>query len=173
MSNAVIRHKRRNLGTGASIPAPAGQDQTSAAAGDAVWPTTRARRAVIYGTLAVVYAVTTAWVSWPVPIHLSDGLVGGGDATVNTWGYWWGQFALAHGMFPLVTSYQFHPLVLGSSAMTPLVSYQLFFWIPLHLAFGTEAAVNLLILTGFVLSGVGAFALIRYETGSPVAAFVD
>ena len=46
---------------------------------------------------------------WPLPLVFSSDLLGGGDAYVFTWNFWWFHKALAAGHNPFVTNFLFHP----------------------------------------------------------------
>ncbi|HVO69987.1 MAG TPA: hypothetical protein VMT24_08080, partial [Aggregatilineaceae bacterium] len=73
------------------------------------------------------------------------------------WNYWWIGFALGHGQSPLWTNYVFYPHVSNLSIHTLAA-----IWYPVYLLVnplaGRIAALNLMVILGFSLSGLAMFA---------------
>jgi len=118
-----------------------------------------------YTLLSVVFTYPVAFSADKIP---GDG----GDAYQFLWFFWWFKEALTNlGVNPFSTSQIFYPsgTNLIFSTVTPLNSL---ISIPLQSTFGLVAAYNIIWLASFVLSGFGAFLLVRYLTKDPKAAFI-
>jgi hypothetical protein len=102
-----------------------------------------------------------------------DGVPDFGDPLFSTWRMGWVFRQLGGDPRPLFDANTFHPtpltLTLSDAMLLPSISAS-----PL-LATGMApiVAYNVLMLSGFLLSGIAAYLLVRRITGSPLAAFVS
>jgi hypothetical protein len=132
-------------------------------------PDTRPREA---WTAALIYSLVTISFFYAVIPHLSTRLIGPpGDNMQHLWDIWWARTALHHRLdflhatsiyWPGGFNLLFHPfstynLLVASTVARPL---------PPVLAY------NLLILSTFVLAGLGAFLLIRHFVNNTAAALL-
>ncbi len=131
-------------------------------------------RSPVQSTIAVLlYALITVIFFYPVLSDISLALIGPTEDNVKyLWNMWWGERYFA-GLEPSLTYSQdiFYPE--GSSLVFNDYSW---YNLGLSLILGTfvndTTIYNLLILHTFVLSGLGAFMLVRYLTGSFWAALL-
>jgi hypothetical protein len=114
----------------------------------------------------------TALYWWPMLADPDQVWAVGRDFFQNTWNLWWVDSAYENGQAyyqtdrlfaPTGTSLAFHTISFTNS-MPGLLLQQ-----SLGLSLGTTFVV--LFLSAFVLSGLGGWALVRYMTGAPLAAF--
>lgn len=138
-------------------------------------PAPESPRTVLRPLLPVVlgYVLLTLLLTWPLVTQFTTAVPGvPGDTNVFLWNAWWVDHALTRaGTNPFHTDYIFHPqgvsLVFHSlTFLNSLVS------IPLRRLFGPIAAHNLIVVAGFVLSGCGAYLLIRHLTRHEIASFI-
>ncbi len=122
---------------------------------------------VVAPTIAsLAYLAYAIWLTWPMPTHLTDAVWGpGGDVVGNLTGY----RELAQHAFPFLpgriesfaapegldVNYPFHVATWPSSLLMYLGS----------LVFGAVVTMNLLVLSGFVLTGTATMLLVRRQTG--------
>lgn len=122
---------------------------------------------------ALAYAVLTVFMTWPIVANLATEVPGGGDAWQHIWNLWWVKHALLtlhtnpyHTdllYYPGGVNLYFHTLVLTAGLTA----------IPLQvLGLNLITSYNLILLSTYVLAGLGAYLLCRYLTGNPWASFV-
>jgi hypothetical protein len=122
---------------------------------------------------ALAYAVLTVFMTWPIVANLATEVPGGGDAWQHIWNLWWVKHALLtlhtnpyHTdllYYPGGVNLYFHTLVLTAGLTA----------IPLQvLGLNLITNYNLILLSTYVLAGLGAYLLCRYLTGNPWASFV-
>lgn len=125
------------------------------------------RRAILEGVLVVTGAVAFVCVLFlPVVVHLGSTIVGspGSDSTGSVWWFW---RALHEGGFHLLGTVH-HTLTgapFGWDEGNGLNAQWLLPYYPTYLVakiVGEVAAYNLAVLSGYVLSGVAMYALVRY-----------
>lgn len=109
------------------------------------------------------YFVLALALTWPLPLHLLDHVVGiDVDEGIFVWNLWWLRFAIfSLGVSPFFTDYIFSPV--GVS----LVYYTLTFVngllsLPLQPFIGPVGATNVLLLLSLTGNGIAAFLLCRY-----------
>jgi len=114
----------------------------------------------------------TAFYFWPMILDPNNVWAVGRDFFQNSWNLWWVNSAYENGQAfyqtdrlfaPTGTSLAFHTLSFTNS-MPGLLLQQ-----SLNLSLGATHTV--LFLSAFVLSGLGGWALVRYLTAAPLAAF--
>jgi hypothetical protein len=118
----------------------------------------------------VLLFVITILYSYPVPLHLSDKLIGGG---ADAWQFPWNNYTFRHqvmaGENPYYTDIIFAPV--GSSlALHSYTEFNSAFSLLLSPFFNDVAQTNLMILLSTFLTAVGTFLLVRHVTKSSVAA---
>ncbi len=107
------------------------------------------------------YALLAVVVTWPLALHLDSALPGEGtDSWQYLWNFWWFDQAAFHGKSLYFTQAQYYPQ--GTSllfhTLSPLNSV---LGLPGRLLGGYLAAYNLVVFLSTVLSGYGAFLLVR------------
>lgn len=121
----------------------------------------------------LAYAVLTVFMTWPIAANLATEVPGGGDAWQHIWNLWWVKQALLtlhtnpyHTdllYYPGGVNLYFHTLVLTAGLTA----------IPLQLlGLNLITSYNLILLSTYVLAGLGAYLLCRYLTGNSWASFV-
>ena len=121
----------------------------------------------------LAYAALTVFMTWPIAANLASEVPGGGDAWQNIWNLWWVKHALLtlH-TNPYHTDLLYYPdganLYLHTLALTAGLTA-----IPLQLlGLNLIASYNLILLSTYMLAGLGAYLLCRYLTGNSWASFV-
>ena len=121
------------------------------------------------------YVCVAVLFSWPLPLHLTDGLLGGpsGDTGVYVWNLWLFRHEIvAHHTFPFFTLEILSlmppvPLALHNyTTFANMVAY------PLLPALGTVATFNVLTIGSAVATAHAMFVLARFRTGDPGAAWI-
>lgn len=121
------------------------------------------------------YVCVAVLFSWPLPLHLTDALLGGpsGDTGVYVWNLWLFRHEIvAHHTFPFFT-----PEILSLMPPVPLAlhNYTTFANIvafPLLPVLGTVATFNVLTIGSAVVTAHAMFVLARFRTGDPGAAWI-
>jgi hypothetical protein len=106
------------------------------------------------------------------PVFFSKMVPGEADVHFYLWDLWWFKKSFMDLSSPYFTPYLFYPngVNLAFSAITPfngMVS------VPLQLIFGLTRTYTILWLASFIISGYGAFLLVKYLTKNSKAAFVS
>jgi hypothetical protein len=117
------------------------------------------------------YVVLTIVLTYPVAFHVSDKLPGGGgDAWQFLWTFWWYKHALLDlHTSPFNSALLFYPQGIDFTQITTSNSL---LSIPLQQLFGLTAAYNILWLSTFVFSGIGAFLLSHHFIKTDWAPFI-
>lgn len=119
----------------------------------------------------IFYCVLTLIFTYPIILHLSTRVIGGGDAYMFLWDIWWFKYAIftLH-TNPLINNTIYYPMhnipMVWSTPVNELGS------IPFQFMFGNLITYNLLILTHFVLSGLFAFIFLRKFIKDDLPAFI-
>jgi hypothetical protein len=123
--------------------------------------------------VALVYALLTILMTWPVVLRLNTHFVGqSSDVWLNPWATWWTEQVLSTGQnlyqtdrlfYPHGVSLAFHSFSHVNTALTLLFR-------PL---FGDLGAHNVTVLLAHALSGYAMFCLVRYLTRSSAGAFLS
>lgn len=123
--------------------------------------------------ITLSYGVFAVIITWPAAAEFDRVIIGASrDGPMFLWNIWWAPQALVRGENPFWTNHLFHPegvsRVIDTHCVLPaLLSAPLQKWL------GLIPAYNLLILSTFVLSGIGA-ALLAFELSRDrSAAFVS
>jgi len=121
----------------------------------------------------IAYSLLTILLTYPIAFQLTTHLPGdGGDTNIFVWNLWWIKKALTElHTNPYWTDYLYYPEG-ASLVLHNLVLFNGLLGIPLQMFIGLIAGINLLVLLAFVLSGYGAYLLIRYLVASRVSAFI-
>jgi len=122
------------------------------------------------GAVAIYSLVTIAFF-YPVIPHLCSQLIGPAeDNMANLWGMWWTKQAYQGRMAYMHPTYIFYPegasLLFALTVYNPIVAFLAGAFLP------PVVVYNLLTLSTFVFSGVGAFLLIRHFTDQTAAALL-
>jgi hypothetical protein len=126
-----------------------------------------------HSAVLAAYAFLTILLTYPIGFQLSTHLPGdGGDSNIFVWNLWWIKKAITElHSNPFWTDYIFYPegVSLVFHTLTP---FNGLLGIPLQAFVSLVAANNLIILLSFVLSGYGAYLLIRYLVADRLSAFL-
>ena len=121
---------------------------------------------LVLGFTALVAALT-----WPQIVRL-DSVADLGDPLFSTWRIAWVSHQLPRNPLALFDTNQFYPerltLTYSDSLVVPALMSAPLFWVGVH----PVVIYNLLLLSGFVLSGVTMFLLVRALTGRADAASI-
>jgi hypothetical protein len=127
-----------------------------------------ARGSLITAALAAI----VVFVTWPQAARLATGVNDFGDPLLNTWILAWVAHAAVTRPAGLFDANIFHPeagtLAYSEPLLLPALAVAPFNW----LGGDPILAHNVLLLGGYVLSGLAVFVLVRSLTGSDAAAFV-
>ena len=134
----------------------------------ALFKTTTARE---FALLVVGFSALTIALTWPQIARL-DSVADLGDPLFSIWRIAWISHQLPRHPLALFDTNQFYPepltLTYSDSLVVPALMSAPFFWIGVH----PVVVYNLLLLSGFVLSGVTMFLLVRALTGRADAAMI-
>ncbi|HVO42779.1 MAG TPA: hypothetical protein VMT34_09155 [Aggregatilineales bacterium] len=114
----------------------------------------------------IVYTSAALFITWPLAIHLTTHVAGGGfgDSFEYVRLGWWGSYALTHSLNPFYQSLLSYPDGFFSTTqwMQPLI-----YWPTALLGFffSPATAFNLWLLLEIILSGLAAYALCRDVIG--------
>lgn len=120
------------------------------------------RRAIRAVAVTVFFALLTVIVTWPGVCHLTTRLIGSSeDGYMCLWNLWWVDHALT-----ALHANPFHTELLFCPTGTHLYWHDLGFLlglatIPLTRLSGLIGAFNLIVMSGFLLGGLGAYLLAR------------
>ena len=130
------------------------------------------RESAIVSAIHVLLAVIA---TYPLILHFTSGVAGGGDAIQNLWNLWWVREAVSHGnLFPFWTPVLYHPTGVSLAFHTlGLLQGWLGALLQLGLGFQLATSYNLITLATFVFTGLTTYLLVRHLTGSPTAAFTS
>lgn len=127
----------------------------------------------IYTTLIVFLVLLSVAITFPQAWHLLTGVNDFGDPLLNSWALSWGTHALVTSPTALLDGNMFfperHTLALSETLLFPSLLV-----LPAKLAGLNPVGLhNLTLLSGYVLSGVTMFALVRHLTQDDRAALVS
>jgi hypothetical protein len=125
-------------------------------------------------TLVILFYIFLAVaLTWPMVAQLTTHVpAGDDDLWQNYWNFWWWKSALVEqGQSPYKTDLLFHPNGAALGLHTHSEANQLML-LPVNVALGVPAALNLSFFLGFVLAAFGAWLLAREYTQRPEAAFI-
>ncbi|MBN2432172.1 MAG: hypothetical protein JXQ27_11895 [Acidobacteria bacterium] len=107
------------------------------------------------------YLVLAVLSTYPAVVHLSDRLIGAGDASLFTWNMWWLKYSLVSLIHPFCHNFVYFPAGLCNYLHTWNLPVTLAS-IPLQPFLSLVTVYNLSALLSFVLAGLGMFRLGRY-----------
>ncbi|MCX6028213.1 MAG: hypothetical protein NT169_02780 [Chloroflexi bacterium] len=119
------------------------------------------RSSFIIGPL-LAYVLLSLLLTWPLATHFATHVPGDGiDDPSLAWNLWWVKHALVdQPQNPFACNWQFWPVGINLAFYT-LTILNGALSVPLQAVFGIIPAYNLLLLSSFVLSGVGGYLLCR------------
>lgn len=121
---------------------------------------------------AVFFLCATVLFTWPIAVHLSNGLGDVWDAKLNAWIFHWDFHQTFRDPARLFDANIFYPGKYALAFSENLFGVSLFGF-PLYAAgVSTLTAYNFLFLLGMFLSAISAWALARYVTGDPAASLL-
>jgi hypothetical protein len=130
------------------------------------------RRLLRVGVLMLAYTALVVAMTWPQVVQL-DAIPDEGDPLLSTWRMSWVAHQLPRDPLHLFDGNIFHPekltLTYSDSHLLPSLMAAPLIWLGVHQIY----AYNLLLLSGFVLSGVTMFMLVEALTGRREAALVS
>jgi hypothetical protein len=131
------------------------------------------RRLLLVFAVTLLFAALTAVMTFPQVRHLDSGVSPDiGDPLLSTWRLSWVAHQITRDPIHLFDANIFHPtrraFAFSDSMLVPALMGTPLIW----LGVPQLVAYNLLFLSGFALSGVGMFVLVRSLTGSVGAALV-
>ena len=120
-------------------------------------------RAWRHGWALGLYLVGSLLLTWPLAAHFTTHVAGDGiDDPALAWNLWWAKFQLVDRLQPNLfhVGWMFHPIDINLAfyTLTPLNGL---LSIPLQTGLSLVPAVNLLLLSSFVLGGYGTFLLVQ------------
>jgi hypothetical protein len=131
----------------------------------------RKTTARVLALLVLGFSALTMALTWPQIVRL-DSVADLGDPLFSIWRIAWISHQLPRHPLALFDTNQFHPerltLTYSDSLVVPALMSAPFFWMGVH----PVVVYNLLLLSGFVLSGVAMFLLVRALTGRADAAVI-
>lgn len=133
----------------------------------------RRHRLLMAAGLALFFAGLTVFMTYPQVRHLDTGVSPDiGDPLFSTWRISWVAHQIVRDPLHLFDGNIFHPtrytLAFSDAALVPALTVVPLIW----LGVPQLVAYNLLLLSGFALSGIGMFVLVRSLTGQIGAALV-
>ncbi len=135
--------------------------------------TQRRHRLLTAAGLALLFAGLTVFMTYPQVRHLDTGVSPDiGDPLFSTWRISWVAHQITRDPLHLFDGNIFHParytLAFSDAALVPALTVAPLIW----LGVPQLVVYNLLLLSGFALSGIGMFVLVRSLTGQIGAALV-
>ena len=130
------------------------------------WP----KRQTVF--VLLLYMALTVVMTWPIAGRLGSYVPGrNGDTWIHLWTFRWIKDALLSGHSPYFTNLLYYPT--GSSLIFHNIAWvNIAAWLPLQAIFGEGTAYSLLYLAVIAFNGFATYLLLRYLTGSTLAAFV-
>ncbi len=113
-----------------------------------------------YLWILALYTLLGLLLTWPMAAHFATHVPGDGiDDPSLVWNLWWVKYALVdRPQNPFTCTWQFWPIGINLAFYTLTVLNGLLS-VPLQVVFGGVPAYNVLLLSSFVLSGMGAYVL--------------
>jgi hypothetical protein len=121
--------------------------------------------------IPIAYLILTVIFTYPVAFS-TDKIPGGGDAYWFLWDFWWFKTALLSFCSPYYTPYIFYPTGV-TLAFSTVTLFNAILSVPLQSAFGLINAYKIVWFFTFIVSGCGAYLLVKYLTEDRGAAFIS
>jgi len=122
--------------------------------------------------VAGLYGLAAIICTYPLVLHLADGLLGAPDALLESWVLGWDVHALSTDPWHLYDANIYYPFPLPLTYADPMLTGALMV-APILLATGNAAlADNVLTLASLVLAGLGTYLLVRRLSGSDAGGLV-
>ena len=123
-------------------------------------------------TTLVLFTVLTAALTFPQVLHLQDGVHDDGDPLLNAWALSWVAHQLPRAPAHLFDANIFYPerrtLAFSETLIAPALAVAPLQWAGV----GPILISNIVLLSGFIVSGVGMALLVRLLTGNTGAAIL-
>jgi hypothetical protein len=115
----------------------------------------------VYTLLSVIFTYPAVFSGEYIPGH--------GDAFQVLWIFWWTKEALLNFTSPTYTDIIYYPIgtFVSNIRLDSLIS------VPIQIVFGLVNSYKIIWTSSFILSGYGAFLLVRYLTDDAKAAFIS
>ena len=121
--------------------------------------------------ILLLYTILSILFTYPVAFSINK-IPGGGDVWWFLWDFWSFKKAVLNLSNPYYTMDIFYPTGV-SLAFSEVSPFNAIISIPLQHLFGLIATYNLIWILTFILSGFGAFFLVKYLTDNTKAAFLS
>jgi hypothetical protein len=122
--------------------------------------------------MLLVFTVLTAVMTYPQVLHLPAGVHDDGDPLLATWIFAWVAHQLPRAPAHIFDANMFYPerrtLALAETMLLPGAAAAPFHWLGVH----PLLVYNVILLSGFILSGVGMALLVRMLTNSAGAGLI-
>ncbi len=111
----------------------------------------------------LAYLLLALVLTYPLIVNVASHVPGdGSDDPALAWNLWWVPYSLIHlGASPIYTDYMFYPIGLNLAFYT-LTYLNALLSIPFQFVFNVIVAANVNVWLSFVLSGFGAYLLMKY-----------
>jgi hypothetical protein len=111
----------------------------------------------------IAYTLLAILLTYPLVLNFATHVPGdGGDDPALAWNLWWVPHALINlGQSPIYTQHMFYPIGINLAFYT-LTYLNAFLAIPIQYAFNLVIASNVNVLFSLVMSGFGAYLLVKY-----------
>ena len=126
-----------------------------------------------YLLILLLFTVLSIVMTYPLAVSMSSRLPGSGDITQMVWYFWMtgemlSKIGAVSGIFH--TFYIFYP---SGIQMIPFgTAYNQILALIIVPLLGSTATCNILYLSAFIISGIGAYALARHITGNDAASVI-
>jgi hypothetical protein len=121
----------------------------------------------------LLFTVLTAVMTWPQVLHMGDSVYDAGDPLLNLWALSWVAHQAPTAPAHLFDANIFVPerwtLAYSETLLAPAVLAAPLLW----MGVGRILVYNIVFVSGFILSGLGAALLVRYLTRNTAAAIVS
>lgn len=126
----------------------------------------------IFVLVILGYILFTIFLTYPIALRINSLAGPNGDNLMFAWNMWWAKRAVMElRTDPFQTDYIFYPnnICLTYHTFCPFNS---FISIPLQYVFNLAVTYNLILLSTFLFSGLGAYLLVYYFTKNRLASFI-
>lgn len=126
----------------------------------------------LHAVVLCLYTLMTAVLTFPVVLHMKDGLAIG-DPSLNTWAMAWNAHSILTDPLNLFNANIFYPFTENSLALSEHLFANNIVSLPIIILTDNPIlAYNAVFLISFILSGFGMFLLVHYHTEDRYSAFL-